>query len=512
MHATIFTVNVYFQVNSKGLVEILSPADHDLRSLQHVPLKDTWSASFHRDGHRNVAIGTKSGNVLIWDTKNKTITKTFPSPVQQSSVDHVSFNAKNASLAATMHNGDTVIYGLVSNIPVLTVKLPCSKSIAAMKFHHESRALLGLATDEGHLVLRDITTNRDKCFFENVHAAPVSDFVYSHVNKDVMLSCGFDKVMHVYDIRLQNVVSTIRTSYILTSLAINSDNLVALGSKNGVIIVYDLRDLSNPFKILSDHVEEVRTVAFQPERRKTYSTEISLKDDTEVNLSPFTTHTPIRERNSDMFYVSDTPPNKMLDVSGHGDPRADSFLVMMGLDKSNNALDEESKSVCFEKNEKLNSDQLYYNCDQDKNMSKMSTPINNKVAENLGFSSPIFPTNVVLDDGLQSHVADEFNQARNNHQLMDTYVKNIDTKAVEELKDFVKLTMADVADDNRNYFLHIMMALTKQKLFLEKQLTGMNEQIKALIQNQSALVETNRKLAFEIDQLKSPKHVYRIQS
>lgn len=492
----------------------MSPADNDLRSLQHVPLKDTWSASFHRDGHRNVAIGTKSGNVLIWDTKNKTITKTFPSPVQQSSVDHVSYNAKNTSLAATMHNGDTVIYGLISNIPVLTVKLPCSKSISAMKFHHESRALLGLATDEGHLVLRDITTNRDKCFFESVHAAPVSDFVFSHVNKDVVLSCGFDKVMHVYDIRLQNVVSTIRTPHTLTSMAINTENLVVLGSKNGVILVYDLRDLTNPLKILSDHEEEVRTVAFQPDRRRTYSTEISLRDETEVNQLPFTAPTPIRERNSDMFYVADTPPSKNMDVSDHGDPRADSFLVMMGLDKSNYALDEERKSVDFGKNEKRKSDQLgiHYHCDPDKNISKISTPINNKAAENLGFQSPIFSMNAAHDDGRVSHIADDFNQSCNNHQPMGAYVNNIDTKAVEELKDFVKLTMADVADDNRNYFLHIMMALTKQKLFLEKQLTGMNEKIKTLIQNQSALVETNRKLAFEIDQLKSPKHVYRIPS
>lgn len=497
-------------MNSKGLVEILSPAEQDLRSLQHVPLKDTWSASFHRDGHRNVAIGTKSGNVLIWDTKNKTITKTFPSPAQQSSVDHVSYNAKNVNLAATMHNGDTVIYGLVSNIPVLTVKLRCSKSISAMMFHHESRALLGLATDEGHLVLRDITTNKDKCFFESVHTAPISDFAYSQVNNDVMLSSGFDKVMHVYDIRLQNVVSTVRTSYTLTSLAINTNNLVALGSKNGVILVYDLRNHSNPFKILSDHEEEVRTVAFQPERRRTYSTEVSLKDDTDIHHSPYTTNTPTREKNSDLFYIADTPPRINLDVSGQAE-KADSFLVMMGLDKSNNAVDEEGKSG-FEINEKQKSEVKYYHGDTDKNISKASTPLYSKPAENFGFQSPIFSTNGVHDDNRRTHITENVKQASINHQLMSSNINDTDTKSVEELKDFIKLTMADVADDNRNYFLHIMMALTKQKLFLEKQLLGMNEQIKALIQNQSALIETNRKLAFEIDQLKSPKHVYRNQS
>lgn len=489
-------------MNSKGLVEILSPADHDVRSLQHIPLKDTWSASFHRDGHRNIAIGTKSGNVMIWDTKNKSITKTFPSPSQQSCVNHLSYNAKNTSLAATMQNGDTVIYGLVSNIPVLTVKLTCSKSISAMKFHHESRSLLGLATDEGHVVLRDITTNKDKVFFENVHASPISDFAYSLINKDVMLSSGFDKIMHVYDVRLQNVVSTIRTSHTLTSIAINIENQVALGTKNGIVLIYDLRDLTNPLKVLKGHEEEVRKVSFQPLRKKQISTEVSLREEIETSPSPHKLQSPVKNRTSEMFFVSDTPPsNNNLNVSSQGDNRADSFLVMMGLDKSNNGLDEDcNKSTGFEKR----SDKFetrYHQLDAEKNISKISTPLNSRLAENLGFPSPICPVNGMPDDGRASNM-----DLSNIKQLNDNQVtSNVDAKAVEELKDFIKLTMADVADDNRNYFLHVMMALTKQKLFLEKQLTVMNEQMQNLAEKQSALVETNRKLALDIDQLKNSR-------
>ncbi|CAF4921251.1 unnamed protein product [Pieris macdunnoughi] len=76
----------------------------------------------------------------------------------------------------------------------------------------------------------------------------------------------------------------------------------------------------------------------------------------------------------------------------------------------------------------------------------------------------------------------------------------IDNKTIE---DFFKLSLSYVADDNKNCFLHIMMALTKQKLYLEKQLSQMSNQLSRLEENQNELVEINRKLALEIDQLKS---------
>ncbi|KOB75124.1 putative neural cell expressed, developmentally down-regulated 1 [Operophtera brumata] len=486
------------QVNSKGIIEILSAVDHDVRSLQHIPVKDSWSASFHRDGHRNVAIGTRNGNVMIWDTKNKSITKTFPSPSQQCSVNYISYNAKNTSLAATMQNGETVIYSLVSNIPVLTVKLAHSRSISSMKFHHESRSLLGLATDEGHVLIRDILTNKDKVFFENVHASPVSDIAFSLVNRDVMLSCGYDKAMHVYDVRLQNVVTTLKTPYTLTSLAINLDYHVALGTKNGLLLVYDLRDLSNPFKVLKGHDEEVHRVAFQPIRKKG-SGDISLKEDTE-SLSPMKLTSPVRTRTSDMFFITESPAKCNFEVSPpETDNKADSFLVMMGLDKSNNDLDDDDGNKTSEYDRKSDRHEARYRqLDAEKNISKMSTPLNSRTAENLSFPSPLIINGIDTTPLAKKTVDDE-----RCASVSKPCVSDIDTKTFEDLKDFIKLTLADVADDNRNYFLHIMMALTKQKLYLEKQLANMNRNVNELMDNQSALLERNRQLALEIDQLKT---------
>lgn len=485
-------------MNPKGFIEILSIGEHEVRSLQNVPFRDTWSATFHREGHRHIAIGTKNGNVIVWDTKTKSITKSFPTQAQNSCVNFISYNLKNTSLAAAMQNGETVIFSLVSNIPVLTVKLSCSRSISAMKFHPESRSLLGLATDEGHVLLRDITTNKDKVFFENVHASPVSDFTFSQINKDVMLSSGYDKIMHVYDIRLQNVVSTIRTNYTLTSIATNPENQVALGTKNGLILVYDLRDMSSPFKTLKGHNEEVRRVSFQPARKKSVSTELSLREENEVHTPILKHHSPMKNRASDVFMINDSPPKSSPDTQAN-DSRMDSFLVMMGLDKTNTDLEECANKSDFLGDKKIDRNGLEFSQIGDKNLSKISTPLNNRPVE-FGIPSPLNAT--VNTDNVKHNFENTNSQTKQFVGDIQSTSETIDNKAIEDLKDFIKLTVSEVADESRNYFLHTMMVMTKQKLFLEKQLVSISEQMQSLVQNQNALVETNRKLALEIDKLK----------
>lgn len=478
-------------------MEILSAADHDVRSLQHIPVKDSWSATFHRDGHRHVAIGTKNGNVMIWDTRNKCITKTFPSPLQQCNVNFVSYNSKNTSLAATMQNGDTVIYGLASNVPILTVKVPYSRSISAMKFHHDARSILGLATDEGHILLQDTLTNKEKVFFENIHNSPVSDIAYSLINRDVMLSCGLDKNTCIYDVRLQSVVSTVRTQHILTSLAINLENQIALGTKSGQILVYDLRDVTIPFKVLKGHEQEVSKVSFQPQRKRLQGVDISLQEDAETYMSPVKGSSPVRSRNSDMFYVTDTPPTNSYSSPVDSRPE-DSFLAMMGLDKSNGNADENKLS------EARRSDRIdirFHQSDVERNISKTSTPQNRKTGET-SVLSPL-AINGIPDDGRLSN-SDNQKETGSSQNC----ISSIDSKVAEELKDFIKLTVTDVADDSRNYFLHVMMALTKQKLYLEKNLSNMNDKMEVILQNQLTLTEENRRLAIEIDQLKSKHTIY----
>lgn len=457
------------------------PIDRDVRSLQHIPLKDTWSATFHRDGHRDVAVGTKSGSVKIWDTKNKSITKTFPAPPHLSCVHILSFDAQNTSLAATMINGETIIYSLVSNVPVQTVKLACSKSISAMKFHHESRSLLGLATDEGHIVLRDVNIKKDKAFFENIHASPVSDFAFSPINKDVMLSSGYDKILQVYDIRLKNIVTTVKTSHILTCLTMNSDNQVALGSKNGEILVYDLRDLSKPLKILTGHDKQVSKVAFQPARKKVVSADISLKEHFEVVNKM---KTPTKGRPSDVFFLNDTPPSTQEFFASGLENVADqsSFFQNVDFDKSNN--------YDFERKTDIHEPKF----DSGRNMSKISTPVNKSAVENLVIPSPLFINGIQEDNNPVRDNLTNINQPKDAPMPSS----NIDALALEELKNMI----VDASDDSRKYFLHTMMALTKQKLYLERTLNQLTQEVQDIRQNQNSLIETNRMLVLQIEQMK----------
>lgn len=386
-----------------------------------------------------------------------------------------------------MHNGDTIIYSLVSNIPITTVKLNCSKSISAMKFHHESWSLLGLATDEGHVVLRDVTVNKDKVTFHDSHASPVTDFAFSLINKDVMLSCGFDKNMQVYDIRQKNVVSTLRTPHALTTLAINTENQVALGTLKGYILMYDLRDLTSPFKILKGHNDKVQKVAFQPPRKKLMSPELSLVEKLETNSSNVIS--PVHNCSSDLFFANNTPPPRSEPARDD-----DSFLLVMGMvDKSNEDL-ETNHSRSLETNRKSEYNELRFHQlePEKKAIVNSSTPITNKTADNI----------LPIRNGLSEERASNANlsnvKSNNNVHNFD-----IDNKTNEELKDFIKLSLSYLADDNKNCFLHIMMALTKQKLYLEKQLSQMSNHLSRLEENQTELVEINRKLALEVEQLKS---------
>ncbi|CAK1553111.1 unnamed protein product [Leptosia nina] len=482
-------------VNPKGAVEILSPAIQNL-TLQHVPIEESSSATFQRDGHQNIAVGTQKGEVIIWDAKNKAKIKTFPTSPNHTCVNILSFNAKNTSVAATMQNGDTVIYGLATNIPVSTVKLNCSKSISAMKFHHEARSLLGLATDEGHVILRDITTNKDKATFEDSHASPVTDFVFSLINKDVMLSCGYDKSMQVYDIRQKNVVSTLKTPYALTALAINSENHVALGSQKGHVLLYDLRDLTSPYKVLKGHDNKVQKVAFQPPRKKFFSPDLSLVDRLDI-YSPAKA-SPLRNCSSDMFFANNTPP-KPTEVPPT--EAEDSFLLMMGMrDKTNDGIDSDANKS-FDSIGKI--DQIEFRLhqiDMEKNISKSSTPIVNKTTEHNSLHPMLH--NAVSEGRISNGRAPNITNPKQNSLRNDAI---IDDKAIEDLKDFMKLNLSYVTDENKNSFLHIMMALTKQNLYLEKQLSNMNNRLLSIQETQTELLEINRNLAIEIYEMKN-KH------
>ncbi|XP_050682460.1 uncharacterized protein LOC126977872 [Leptidea sinapis] len=470
------------QVNSKGSVEVLSPVDNDIRSVQHIPIKESWSASFHREGHRLVAVGTKNGGVVTWDTKNKSVTKSFPLPAQTVPVNFISYNSKNTSIAATLQNGDTIVYSLVSNVPVLNVKLNCSKNISAMKFHHESQSVLGLATDEGHVVIRDVIVNKDRGYYENVHASPVSDFSFSPINKDVMLTCGYDKIIHIYDIRLQIVVSTIKTSFALTSLTMNGDNKVALGTKSGHVLVYDMRDYTCPYKVLNEHDEEVTRVVYQPSRRKTNVIDQSLNEVFECSMK---IHSPVRNRSSDMFYADNSLLKKHLDPVT--DNKADSFLVNLGLDQSNTDVD---VSADFLRNGDK-SELRYPQLNTEKNITKTSTPLVNRNVD-FAFTSPC-----VIPNGEPLEVP----ASQNQDNIIP--VPMVDNKAIDELKDFISQKIFDVAYDNKNYFLHVNMALTKQKLYLEKQFSNISAKLESIVQTQNALFEANRNLVLQIEKLKS---------
>ncbi|GBP85059.1 hypothetical protein EVAR_48396_1 [Eumeta japonica] len=205
--------------------------------------------------------------------------------------------------------------------------------------------------------------------------------------------------------------------------------------------------------------------------------------------------TPVKSRTSDVFWINESPQKNNSGLINQGIEKEDSFLVMMGID---NDIDDENSKLGDSLTDKKWDKNRVGRTEAEKNITKASTPLNNKSAENFGLPSPI-SINVCNEN-------EPSNEVYNNPSCKPSSVNSgphLDSKSVEELKDFFKLSLSEISDNNRDYFLHIMMALTKEKLYLQKQLSNMSEQMQNLLQNQNALIETNRRLTYEIEQLKS---------
>jgi protein NEDD1 len=207
------------------------------RSIQHVAIDDATSIAFQKGGARNLAVGTSSGKTHIWDTQCYNSIKTYGS--SSSGVKLVDFNTKNTYLAAALENGDVGIYDITTNSLLSAVNVPHSKNISSLRFHKEFRSILGIATDDGSILLKDLSSGKDKMFLNNAHAAPITGIAFSPINKNVLLSCSNDKKMHIHDIRLQTIVSTINSDKFLTCVDINNVGIkVAMGSNTGNVLAY----------------------------------------------------------------------------------------------------------------------------------------------------------------------------------------------------------------------------------------------------------------------------------
>ncbi|KAM9855056.1 protein NEDD1 isoform 2-T2 [Aulostomus maculatus] len=225
------------------------------------------------DGKKQTRVGFSSSSqflvsggldhcVHIWDLKTKRLHRTLKDHKEE--VTCVSFNANDSYIASGSTSGDLVLHSLTTNLSSKAFGHGSQQPVHDLRLSMLKRSLLGSVSDSGTVVLWDANTQKELHVFDGTHKAPSSGLAFSPASELLVVSVGLDKKIVCYDTTSKIVLKSIRVDSPLTSVDFTLDGTgLVVGSTQGKIYQYDLRNSSAPTRITVAHKTSVSCVRFQ---------------------------------------------------------------------------------------------------------------------------------------------------------------------------------------------------------------------------------------------------------
>lgn len=189
------------------------------------------------------AVGFNTGKIKVRQfSKDYKTLQTFDASSSPSPCLFLDYNCSNENLASTYENGYINIYSLQTAVKYDTLKLDGSSTLA--RFHPSRKPILGVASYKGATSLYDIFSK--KAIFKNTtaHSAPCSDIAFT---ESFLLSCGYDGVINIFDIRKQSIGLKINGTYGWTTIAVSNCGAYFVGGNmKGELVTYDMRSIKKP--------------------------------------------------------------------------------------------------------------------------------------------------------------------------------------------------------------------------------------------------------------------------
>uniref|UniRef100_A0AAV2KPR9 NEDD1 gamma-tubulin ring complex targeting factor n=1 Tax=Knipowitschia caucasica TaxID=637954 RepID=A0AAV2KPR9_KNICA len=200
--------------------------------------------------------------VHIWDLKTKRLHRSLEDHKEE--VTCVSFNANDSHIASGSTSGDLILHSLITNVSSRPFGHGSNQPIHDLRMSSLRRSLLGSVSDSGTVVLWDSNTQKELHVFESVHKAPGSGLSFSPASELLVVSVGLDKKIVCYDTASKIVVRSIRVDSPLTAVDFSVDGTgLVVGSTQGKIYHYDLRNSSAPTRVTPAHKTSVTSLRFQ---------------------------------------------------------------------------------------------------------------------------------------------------------------------------------------------------------------------------------------------------------
>uniref|UniRef100_A0A3Q2GHS3 NEDD1 gamma-tubulin ring complex targeting factor n=1 Tax=Cyprinodon variegatus TaxID=28743 RepID=A0A3Q2GHS3_CYPVA len=212
--------------------------------------------------------------VHIWDLKTKRLHRSLKDHKEE--VTCVSFNANDSCIASGSTSGDLVLYSLTTNLSSRAFGHGSNQPIHDLRLSMVKRSLLGSVSDSGTVVLWDSNTQRELHVFDGAHKAPGSGLAFSPTSDLLVVSVGLDKKIICYDTASRIILRAIRVDSPLTSVDFTLDGTgLVVGSTQGKIYQYDLRNSSAPTKITAAHRTSVTCLRFQSNASRQKSSKLA---------------------------------------------------------------------------------------------------------------------------------------------------------------------------------------------------------------------------------------------
>ncbi|XP_068595525.1 protein NEDD1 [Brachionichthys hirsutus] len=211
--------------------------------------------------------------VHIWDLKTKRLHRSLKDHKEE--VTCVSFNVNDSSVASGSTSGDLVLHSLTTNMSSKAFGHGRNQPIHDLRLSGLKRSLLGSISDSGTLVLWDANTCKEIHVFDSAHKAPGCGLAFSPASELLVVSVGLDKKIVCYDTASRIVLRSIRVESPLSSVDFTLDGSgLVVGSTQGKIYQYDLRNSSAPSRITVAHKTSVSCLRFQSNTSKSKSSKL----------------------------------------------------------------------------------------------------------------------------------------------------------------------------------------------------------------------------------------------
>ncbi|KAL3285899.1 hypothetical protein HHI36_000419 [Cryptolaemus montrouzieri] len=272
-----------------GKPQILSTKNlNNIRLVHTINNNDTTCVTFKRGTKRYLAMGTKNGDVEIYDTKVRGITKNFAKLVAP--IEFLEFSHDDLHLAALCEDTAIVFYtdtdGEVNN-----EYKQCTKC-SSMKFHPSLSNRLAVGCSNGYVTLWDTKTS-SKLYDCQLHSQSVTGICLSRCG-NFLISVGQDHKICLTDLNTGECQFRINLNVPVNSVDLRfDDKIVGVGLDDGSVYLYDMNFTVQPLSCLRLHNSSVNIISFA-----------NRIEDFSENESFISTATNVQERISEMRMTS----------------------------------------------------------------------------------------------------------------------------------------------------------------------------------------------------------------